>query len=149
MQSGTTGINTIRIYNPLKQGLDHDPQGLFIRRWLPELAAVPAVYLHQPWTMPVDLQQRVGCVLGQHYPLPIVDWAEAAALARDRLWGLRREQGFAEAADAIQRRHGSRRSGLARSGRTRGPRRSALGDNSQQLDLNLDLQPTQVASGGA
>jgi deoxyribodipyrimidine photo-lyase len=70
-------------------------------------------------------------------------------LARDRLWGLRREQGFAEAADAIQRRHGSRRSGLARSGPARGPRRSALGDNSQQLDLNLDLQPTQVASGGA
>jgi deoxyribodipyrimidine photo-lyase len=142
MQSGTTGINTIRIYNPLKQGLDHDPQGVFIRRWLPELAAVPAVYLHQPWTMPLALQRRIGCVLGRDYPAPIVAWAEAAALARDRLWSLRREQGFAAAADAIQHRHGSRRSGLARGDGRRRRGRAAQSEAGEQLAFNLEPGPS-------
>ena len=102
---------------------------------------MPAVYLHQPWTMPLDLQRRIGCELGRDYPLPIVDWAEAAAMARDRLWSLRREQGFAAAADAIQHRHGSRRSGLARSG---GRRRTGRGRGAQPADglqLALNLEP--------
>ncbi|MFM8543886.1 MAG: deoxyribodipyrimidine photolyase, partial [Vulcanococcus sp.] len=71
---------------------------------------------------------------------PIVDWAEAAALARDRLWGLRRQQGFAAAADAIQHRHGSRRSGLARSGGRRPTGRAAAraaAEASGQLSLDL------------
>ena len=134
MQSGTTGINTIRIYNPLKQGLDHDAEGQFIRRWLPELRQVPAVYLHQPWTMDPATQQRVGCVLGQSYPLPIVDWTAAAASARERIWGLREQEGFAAMADAIQQRHGSRRSGIQRSGsRAKATRQAAAG----QLSLDL------------
>jgi deoxyribodipyrimidine photo-lyase len=132
MQSGTTGINTIRIYNPLKQAQDHDPDGAFVRRWLPELRGVPAVHLHQPWTMDAATQQRSGCVLGRDYPQPIVDWQGAAAVARDRLWSLRRQAGFAEAADAIQHRHGSRRSGLRRSGRAR----KGLPDP-QQLSLDF------------
>ena len=49
MQSGSTAINTIRIYNPVKQGQDHDPNGCFIREWCPELASLPDVYLHEPW----------------------------------------------------------------------------------------------------
>jgi hypothetical protein len=61
-------------------------------------------------------QQRLGCVLGEHYPLPIVEPASAAREARERIWARRQELGFAELADAIQRRHGSRRSGLAPSG---------------------------------
>lgn len=136
MQSGTTGINTIRIYNPIKQGLDHDPEGVFIRRWLPELAGVPAVFLHQPWTMDPATQERVGCLLGADYPLPIVDWAAAAASARDRLWALRRQQGFAASADAIQQRHGSRRSGLRSP--QRGRRRPTAADPAV-AQLSLDL----------
>ena len=46
MQSGTTGINTIRIYNPIKQGLEHDPQGKFIKKWVPELRDIPAAVLY-------------------------------------------------------------------------------------------------------
>ncbi len=135
MQSGTTGINTIRIYNPLKQGLDHDSQGQFMRRWLPELRQVPAVYLHQPWTMDRPTQERVGCLLGNSYPLPIVDWAAAAASARSRIWALREQQGFAAMADAIQQRHGSRRSGLKRSAsRTK---KAAQLEASGQLSLDL------------
>jgi len=138
MQSGTTGINTIRIYNPIKQGQDHDPEGVFLRRWLPELRRVPLVHLHEPWTMAAATQEQVGCVLGVDYPLPIVEPTAAARAARELIWARRREQGFAELADAIQHRHGSRRSGLkASSGRRRRAARGAADD--QQLQLDLDL----------
>jgi len=140
MQSGTTGINTIRVYNPIKQGQDHDPDGVFLRRWLPELAAVPAVHLHEPWTMTPALQERIGCVLGVHYPLPIVDPLAAARDARERIWARRRELGFAELADAIQQRHGSRRSGLKASGagrRRRRPQEQSADGSARQLVLDL------------
>ena len=137
MQSGTTGINTIRIYNPIKQGRDHDPEGVFIRRWLPELADVPAVHLHEPWRMDGATQERIGCRLGVDYPAPIVDWVAAAASARDRLWSLRRELGFAKTADAIQQRHGSRRSGLRASSRR--SRRGLPAADPAVAQLSLDL----------
>ena len=49
MQSGITGMNSIRIYNPMKQAVEHDPNGAFVRRWCPELRDVPDVFLHEPW----------------------------------------------------------------------------------------------------
>ena len=76
MQSGTTGINTIRIYNPVKQGADQDPTGGFTRAWLPELAAVPDALLQQPWLWP-------GAA-GLRYPAPLVDHFEARALTLER-----------------------------------------------------------------
>ncbi|HEX6011104.1 MAG TPA: FAD-binding domain-containing protein [Geminicoccaceae bacterium] len=112
MQSGATGTNTIRIYNPVKQGHDHDPDGAFIRRWCPELARVPTRWIHTPWTMPALEQAEAGCRIGRDYPAPIIDHVAAARAARDAVWAVRRRQGFARAADAIQARHGSRRSGL-------------------------------------
>jgi len=109
MQSGTTGINTLRIYNPTKQAIDQDPRGIFIRRWLPELAGVPDVYLHMPWTMPLDAQQAAGCRIGRDYPAPIVDHAAAVREAKGRLAAARgSSQARAEARD-VARRHGSRR----------------------------------------
>ncbi|MFM7360558.1 MAG: FAD-binding domain-containing protein [Cyanobium sp.] len=135
MQSGTTGINTIRIYNPIKQGRDHDPDGLFLRRWLPELAAVPAVHLHEPWTMDAATLDRLGWGAERPYPLPIVDPIAAAAAARERLWALRRQSDFAAPAAAIQQRHGSRRSGLPRSGRGRRP----VAPDPAATQLSLDL----------
>ena len=92
MQSGTTGINTIRIYSPTKQALDQDPEGGFIRLWCPELARVPTAYLAEPWTMPEVLQQHLGVVIGQDYPAPVVDVAQAGRFARDTMWALRGEQ---------------------------------------------------------
>jgi deoxyribodipyrimidine photo-lyase len=112
MQSGTTGINAIRIYNPLKQGRDHDPHGTFIRRWCPELAAVPLRWLHAPWTMPALEQAAAGCVIGRNYPAPLVDHVASARQAGEMVSAVRRRHDFADAADAIQARHGSRRSGL-------------------------------------
>jgi deoxyribodipyrimidine photo-lyase len=87
-----------------------------MRRWLPELAAVPLVHLHEPWTMPPFTQMRLGWTIGVDYPNPIVDPVAAARQARDRLWARRRQPGFREQSDAIVERHGSRRSGMGASG---------------------------------
>ena len=65
MQSGTTGINAVRIYSPIKQVKDHDPQGVFIRRYVPELAAVPDEYLAEPHKMPLTTQRQSGCIMGK------------------------------------------------------------------------------------
>ena len=104
MQSGTTGINTIRIYNPVKQGLDQDPSGSFIRRWLPELAPVPDGFLHEPWKWPAARD-----LLGGRYPEPIIDPAAAAREAREKVWARRRAAGFAGQAAAVVRKHASRK----------------------------------------
>jgi deoxyribodipyrimidine photo-lyase len=73
-----------RIYNPSLQAARHDPDGAYVRRHLPELEAVPREYLPEPWTMPIEVQRRSGCLIGEDYPAPIVDHLEARrrALAR-------------------------------------------------------------------
>ncbi|RPF98499.1 MAG: deoxyribodipyrimidine photo-lyase [Rhodospirillaceae bacterium TMED63] len=124
MQSGTTGINTIRIYNPVKQGKDQDPAGVFIRKWVPELSVIPDVFLHEPWKAENSAQ-----VLGSAYPYPIVDYLDAAKAARQRVWAVRRSGSFREQADKIQDRHGSRKSGV------KNPSRRATKGNKKQLTL--------------
>jgi len=141
MQSGTTGINTIRIYNPIKQGFDHDPEARFIRRWIPELAGIPAAHCHQPWTLPPLLQEELQWQLGRDYPAPIVDVAAAGRSAKERMYAHRQSSGFAAVAASIQERHGSRRSGLPQTGRRRRPREGTeqhLNLGSAQLSLDLD-----------
>ena len=103
MQSGTTGMNTPRIYNPIKQGWDHDPTGVFTRRWLPELAAVPDEHLQEPWKW-----AGAGSVLGHRYPDPLVDVASAARAARDAVWGLRRKPAARAELAVIIEQHASR-----------------------------------------
>ncbi len=109
MQSGTTGINTLRIYNPVKQSKDQDPDGTFIRRWLPELARLPTEWLHTPWLAPVEVQRGAGCRIGHDYAAPIVDHLEAARLARQRMQAARRAPGARGESRAILDRHGSRK----------------------------------------
>jgi deoxyribodipyrimidine photo-lyase len=94
MQSGTTGINTLRMYSPAKQLRDHDPHGQFVRRWVPEWGS-------------------------DAYPAPIVEERAALTAAKERLFGLRRSDAARAEADVIQQRHGSRLSGLPRSGSRR------------------------------
>ena len=64
-----------RIFNPLAQSEKFDPQGVFIRRYVPELARVPEKFIHAPWKLPVSEQMRLGVIVGQTYPAPIVEHA--------------------------------------------------------------------------
>ena len=73
-----------RIFNPVRQQERFDPDGAYVRRYVPELADVPAAYLGEPWTMPDEVQERAGCRIGRDYPAPIVDHAAARRDALDR-----------------------------------------------------------------
>ncbi len=73
-----------RMFNPMRQQQRFDPDGAYVREYVPELRDVPDAYLREPWTMPAEVQQRVGCLIGHDYPGPIVDHAEARREALDR-----------------------------------------------------------------
>jgi deoxyribodipyrimidine photo-lyase len=64
------------------QGKKHDPAGMYVRRWVPELDSVPDKFIHEPWKMPLDVQRRAGCTIGQDYRAPIIDhaWARERTL---------------------------------------------------------------------
>jgi deoxyribodipyrimidine photo-lyase len=114
MQSGTTGINTLRIYNPVKQAQDQDPEGVFVRRWLPALRPVPNTWIFQPWLMPESLQAEYGCRIGVDYPAPLVNINQALKSARAAFSQLKQNsQHHAQTAHIIKK-HASRKSSLPR-----------------------------------
>ncbi|MEM9305567.1 MAG: FAD-binding domain-containing protein, partial [Pseudomonadota bacterium] len=108
MQSGVTGINALRIYSPARQVSDQDPEGRFIRAWVPELEGVPDKYLPNPERMPAAIQQEAGCVIGRHYPEPIVEHAVAYKEARRRIGEIRGRPETRAEAQRVYDRHGSR-----------------------------------------
>ena len=118
MQSGTTGINSVRIYNPVKQSRDQDPHGAFIRRWVPELEGLPAQRLHEPWRLDTSEQRCYGVQLDSDYPVPCVDHVAAARRARAALLAARRSPEARQQAREVLRRHGSRRRPTERAART-------------------------------
>ena len=87
MQAGTTGINTIRIYNPVKNSKDHDKDGVFIKKWVPELKNVPDEFIHEPWKISEMESKFYQFKIGNDYPLPIVDINETSKKAKNKIWG--------------------------------------------------------------
>jgi deoxyribodipyrimidine photo-lyase len=83
MQSGLIGVHANRIYNPTKQVRDNDPEGEFIRKYVPELRSLPDKYIAEPWKMPEKVQKECGVVIGEAYPEPIVDYEREAKKARE------------------------------------------------------------------
>jgi deoxyribodipyrimidine photo-lyase len=79
--SGADAAPYFRIFNPVTQGEKFDPDGAYVRRWVPELAKLPPSWIHQPWEAPGEALRAAGVTLGRTYPRPIVNHAEARARA--------------------------------------------------------------------
>ena len=121
MQSGTTGINTMRIYNPLKQSREQDPDGVFLRQWIPEIAHLPDHLIHTPWAAPDK----------GDYPAPIIDERRARKQAADKLYALRQTPTHRRLAGDVVTRHASR---------ARPPRRfrgAKQQNQSRQIEMDL------------
>lgn len=117
MQSGTTGMNTLRIYSPAKQAADQDPEGTFIRQWVPELADVPDAFIGEPHKLGPLHQQALGVRIGRDYPAPIVDHGAAIAAAKARIGQVRSSARARALTPDVVRRHGSRKRPMTPRGR--------------------------------
>lgn len=120
MQAGTTGINTIRIYNPIKQGVDQDPDGVFIREWISELKDMPLESIHTPWHEPL---------LMNGYPMPIIDEKEARRHASDELYTIRKSLEHKLESIHVVKKHASRK---------RKPKKKASKKKSAQHEFAFD-----------
>lgn len=118
MQAGVTGINAMRVYSVEKQGRDQDPEGHFIRRWVPELTHVPTNRIHAPWSMSTAEQAKARVTIGEgellpgtsaFYPRPIVDEKPTAKSAKAKVGAVKRSAEARQLASQVYEKHGSRR----------------------------------------
>ena len=113
MQSGYTGVNTIRIYNPVKQSKDHDPTGAFIKEWVPELRELPEAYIHEPWNIPPLERMLLGDAFTSYPATPIVPLEKARKRASDIIYGHKKSAEVRTESQRILEKHvnpGPRRS---------------------------------------
>jgi len=105
MQAGETGTNMLRIYNPIKNSLEHDPDAIFIKKWVPELKTLEIPFAHEPYLMTELEQQFSNFYLGKDYPYPIVDIETTRKKASDTLWNLRKSKKVKEESLRILKKH--------------------------------------------
>ena len=103
MQSGTTGINTTRVYNPIKQAIEHDPEGIFVRRFLPALRSIPDQFIFEPWLAPARFRQSTSGLIIE----PIVDLAQATREAKVKVHALRAQSSVVAETQSVIRKHAS------------------------------------------
>ncbi len=105
MQAGETGINMLRVYNPVKNSITHDPEGEFIKKWVPELRNVPVEFIHEPYKMTTLDQKFNNFVLGEDYPSPIVDIHSTRKTASKALWDMKDDPLVQREAVRILKKH--------------------------------------------
>jgi deoxyribodipyrimidine photo-lyase len=105
MQAGQTGVNTIRIYNPVKNSIEHDPDALFIKKWLPQLQNIPSKLAHEPWKLSEMEQNLYQCELGKDYPYPIVDLDVTRKEAGVEIWSYRKQKDVQQEGNRILQKH--------------------------------------------
>ena len=109
MQSGITGINAVRAYSIIKQSTDHDLQGEFIRKWVPELKAVPNSFIHEPWLMSKEIQENMGVKIGLDYPAPIVGEQVERNRGVQACYAARKDDDVKSRSKRVYNTHGSRK----------------------------------------
>lgn len=86
---GVDAAPYFRIFNPVTQSKKFDPAGAYIRKWVPELARIPDTYIHEPYGMPLPVQKEYACIIGQDYPVPVLDLKATRTMALERFQKVR------------------------------------------------------------
>ena len=105
MQSAVTGINTVRIYNPIKNSVLLDPDGQFIKKWVSELKFIPKEYIHEPWKMTKIEQEMYNFSINENYFSPIIDIEKSRKSASEKIWEIRKGSKSKIYANKIIKKH--------------------------------------------
>ena len=107
MQSGTTGINAIRIYNVIKQSYDQDPDGSFIKEWVPELKNLPKHLVHEPWKINYLEEKEFNFKIKNKYVERVIDNKISTKLAKDKIWKIKKSKEALQISKDIIKKHAS------------------------------------------